>query len=72
MWDAWGVKDYQTTVREWRKSWRKKLGMYNLRDLRYRYEGDESSGIIHIIHKGKERDGLFVMLENGVWKVRGG
>ena len=72
LWDAWGVKDYQTTVRAWRKSWRKELGRYKLKDLRYRYQGDESTGIIHIIHKGKERDGLFVILENGVWKVRGG
>ena len=72
VWDAVGVKDYQATVREWRKAWRKELGRYNLRDLRYRYEGDELSGIIHIIHRDKERDGLFVIRENGVWKVRGG
>jgi hypothetical protein len=72
LWEAWGVKDYRATITVWRKSWRKELGRYKLRNLRYRYEGGESRGIIHISHQGNEPDGLFVIRENGVWKVRGG
>jgi len=72
MWSSWGVKDYEATVREWRKSWRKELGRYDLRNVRYRYEGDDSRGIVNIIYKGKEHDGLFVIREDGVWKLRGG
>jgi hypothetical protein len=71
MWDAWGVKDYRAYLKEYRKYWRKELGRYNLKDLQYRYEGDKSSGIIYI-HSKKGRESLFVIIENGMWKVRGG
>jgi hypothetical protein len=72
VWSAWGVKDYEATVRKWHKAYRKTYGKYDLRALTYSYQGDESSGIVTIIHQGKERDGLIVVREAGAWKLKSG
>lgn len=72
MWARWGVRDYRAAVREWRKHFRKELGKYNLKAVQYRYRGDDSSGVVYILYKGKEHGGWDVILENGVWKIRGG
>jgi|SRR6185437_16266161 len=72
MWSAWGVKDYEATVREWHRAYRKTYGKYDLRSLTYSYQGDESSGIVTIAYHGKERDGLIVVREAGAWKLKSG
>jgi hypothetical protein len=69
MWDAWGVTDYKTYLLEYRRYWREELGTYRLKDLRFVFTGDDSSGVVDILNKGEKRSGLFVVRENGVWKA---
>jgi len=72
LWSAWGVKDYEATVRKWHQASRKTYGKYDPRALTYSYQGDESSGIVTVVHHGKERDGLIVVREAGAWKLKSG